>query len=81
MAAMLLRAAEDCRRSVPMHLNFEAIGLAEGMQLKMHPIAREEIYRIGYEAILNACRHSQASLLKVKLSYIPDFRLSVHDNG
>ena len=29
-----------------------------GDAYEMHPIVRDEIYRIGYEAIRNACVHS-----------------------
>jgi signal transduction histidine kinase len=47
----------------------------------MHPIVRDEIYRIGYEAIRNACQHSKASLLRVNLTYSTDLLLSVSDNG
>ncbi len=32
-----------------------------GEASEMHPIVRDEVYRIGYEAIRNACVHSQAS--------------------
>ena len=38
---------------------------------EMHPIVRDEVYRIGYEAILNAARHSKASRLSVELEYAP----------
>jgi signal transduction histidine kinase len=47
----------------------------------MHPIVRDEIYRIGYEAIRNAYLHSQASRLEVELHYGQDLTLRVHDNG
>jgi len=47
----------------------------------MHPIVRDEIYRIGYEAIRNACLHSRATRLAVQLRYAQDLVLSVHDNG
>lgn len=47
----------------------------------MHPIVRDEVYRIGYEAIRNACVHSQATQLQVDLTYTEDLTLSVHDNG
>jgi signal transduction histidine kinase len=30
---------------------------------RMHPIARDQVYRIGYEAIRNACNHSGATRL------------------
>jgi signal transduction histidine kinase len=47
----------------------------------MHPIVRDEVYRIGYEAIRNACVHSQAANLRVDLAYAHDLILSVRDNG
>ncbi len=48
---------------------------------ELHPIARDEIYRIGYEAIHNACEHSAATELKVELRYTQDFTLRINDNG
>lgn len=47
----------------------------------MHPIVRDEIYRIGYEAIRNACQHSEASRLEVRLLYSRDLTLRITDNG
>ena len=47
----------------------------------MHPIVRDEVYRIGYEAIRNACVHSQATRLRVELQYDDDLILTVRDNG
>ena len=48
---------------------------------EMHPVVRDEIYRIGYEAIHNACTHSRASRLEVELRYANDLVLRVSDNG
>jgi signal transduction histidine kinase len=47
----------------------------------MHPVVRDEVYRIGYEAIRNACTHSHASRLVVELIYAQDVTLRVADNG
>jgi signal transduction histidine kinase len=47
----------------------------------MHPIVRDEVYRIGYEAIRNAYVHSQASHLQVELTYAQELLLRVRDNG
>jgi signal transduction histidine kinase len=60
-----------------MAVTFEVVGDAKGM----HPIVRDEIYRIGYEAIRNACVHSSASKLEVELTYGQDLALRVADNG
>jgi signal transduction histidine kinase len=48
---------------------------------EMHPIVRDEIYRIGYEAIRNACTHSGASRLEVELRYADGLTPRVSDNG
>lgn len=44
--------------------------------------AREEIYGVGREALLNAYRHADASRIDVALEYdAEEFRLSVRDDG
>jgi signal transduction histidine kinase len=48
---------------------------------EMHPIVRDEVYRIGYEATRNACTHSQATQLIVELTYAEDLVLRIRDNG
>ena len=48
---------------------------------KMHPIVRDEVYRIGYEAIQNASQHSRATRLDIELRYGRDLTLRVSDNG
>ncbi len=53
----------------------------EGTAAEMHPIVRDEIYRIGYEAIRNACLHSHGTRLEVQLRYSRDLSLRIHDNG
>jgi signal transduction histidine kinase len=60
-----------------MQATFSVVGDARNM----HPIVRDEIYRIGYEAIRNAYKHSQASRLDVELRYTHDLVLRVRDNG
>ena len=52
-----------------------------GAAREIHPIVRDEVYRIGYEAICNACVHSQASQLRVELTYDHDLALRISDNG
>lgn len=48
---------------------------------EMHPIVRDEIYRIGYEAIRNACAHSDGDWINVTLEYAYDLTLQISDNG
>lgn len=47
----------------------------------MHPVVRDEVFRIGYEAIRNACVHSRGSRIKVELTYAHDLTVRVEDNG
>ena len=53
----------------------------EGSGREMHPIVRDEIYRIGFEAIRNACTHSGADCVTVELGYLDDLVLRIRDNG
>jgi len=48
---------------------------------ELHPIVRDELYRIGHEAIQNAKAHSHASFLSIDLAYGHDLVLHVRDNG
>jgi signal transduction histidine kinase len=77
LAQALQRATEDCPIPRSMAVNFAVVGDAK----RMHPIVRDEIYRIGYEAIRNACAHSSASQLEVELTYGQVLALRVADNG
>jgi signal transduction histidine kinase len=47
----------------------------------MHPIVRDEIYRIGYEAIHNACVHSEGRIVTVELVYGQNVLMRVWDDG
>ena len=71
------RALEECRIHSPMEVSLHASGQIQ----EMHPIVRDEVYRIGYEAIRNACVHSHATQLRVELSYAQDLSLGISDNG
>jgi signal transduction histidine kinase/streptogramin lyase len=77
LADALRRASEDGLIPESMSVTFSVIGDAR----EMHPIVRDEIYRIGYEAIRNASTHSGASRLEVDLKYDNDLVLRVSDNG
>jgi signal transduction histidine kinase/ligand-binding sensor domain-containing protein len=77
LAAAFRGAIEDCRTRNLIEASFDVIGSAK----EMHPIVRDEVYRIGYEAIRNSCEHSKASRLEVKLKYAHDLSLNVRDNG
>jgi signal transduction histidine kinase/streptogramin lyase len=77
LAEALRRATEDGVIPTSMAVTFSVVGDAKEMQ----PIVRDEIFRIGYEAIRNACTHSGASRLEIELRYARDLTLRVDDNG
>ena len=54
----------------------------EGQARDLHPILRDEIYKIAAEALHNAFHHAQAKQVEVEIRYDNDqFRLRVRDNG
>lgn len=54
----------------------------EGHPRPLHPVIRDEAYRIGREALVNAFRHSGASIIEVELEYgTKHLRVLVRDDG
>ena len=54
----------------------------EGAPRPMHPIVRDEIYRIAGEALRNAFNHSRGTQIEVALHYDErELRLRIRDNG
>jgi signal transduction histidine kinase len=54
----------------------------EGMPRNLHPILRDEVYRIAVEGLRNAFRHAQARQIEVNLRYIEtQFQLRIRDDG
>ena len=53
-----------------------------GRARPLHPVLRDEVYRIGREALINAVRHSRAKNIEVELEYTDrQFRVLIRDNG
>ncbi len=77
LAEAFERAMESGLIPASMSVSLSVIGTPGDM----HPIVRDEVYRIGYEAIRNASLHSLASQLEVELSYGQDLTFRVKDNG
>jgi len=56
--------------------------IVDGEPEPLHPVLRDEVYRIGREALVNAFRHSRATRVEVELEYSTNhFRILVRDNG
>jgi len=71
---------QACRECSPGD-SFEFRVSVDGGAREVHPIVRDEVYRIGSEAIRNACLHSSASQLRVELDYRNGLIMRVGDNG
>jgi signal transduction histidine kinase len=60
---------------------FFTVGV-EGEPRDLHPIIRDEIYKIAAEGLRNAFWHAQAGRIEVEIRYASDeFRLRVRDDG
>jgi ligand-binding sensor domain-containing protein/signal transduction histidine kinase len=77
LAEAFRRAIDECGGTSGAQTSFTVIGESR----EMHPVVRDEIYRIGYEAIRNSCTHSGGDRLEVTLKYGHDLTLSISDNG
>lgn len=56
--------------------------IVEGSSRALHPIARDEVYRIGREAVVNAFRHARAKNITVEVLYLENqLRLQISDDG
>lgn len=80
--ADLLAALIAAAREFEQHTAVELSACAEGARQPLQPIAREELYRIGHEAIANAFRHSQGKHVTLQITYTRRaFELRVTDDG
>lgn len=56
--------------------------IVEGTRKQLHPVIRDEAYRIGREALANAFRHSSASKIEIEIEYAnKNLRVLVRDDG
>ncbi len=56
--------------------------IVEGEQKPLNPVLRDEVYRIGREALVNAFRHAHAKTIEMELKYSSKrFCVSVRDDG
>ena len=54
----------------------------EGQSRNLHPILRDEVYKVAAEALRNAFNHAQAQQIEVEIRYDDEqFRLRVRDDG
>jgi signal transduction histidine kinase len=66
--------------AVPDHVGYRVI--VNGTPRTLHPVIRDEVYRIGREALVNAFRHAQAKSIEVEVDYAAShLQLVVRDDG
>jgi signal transduction histidine kinase len=72
--------AEPGAGSEPQPIAFRLV--VEGATKRLHPIVRDEVYRIAREALRNAFQHSHGTQTEVELRYhVRQFRLRIRDDG
>jgi signal transduction histidine kinase len=65
---------------MPSTVDFRVVVLGSEQELRAGMV--DEVYRIGREAIVNACLHSQAREIEAEVEYRPsELRIAVRDNG
>jgi signal transduction histidine kinase/ligand-binding sensor domain-containing protein len=78
LAQGLQRAADESPNTSQIDVSLSTVG----GPIDWHPVLRNEIYRIGYEAIRNARAHAEATRLEIQLIYGKrEFELRINDNG
>ena len=56
--------------------------MVEGKQRELNPMLRDEVYRIGREALRNAFQHARARKIEAEITYgDSEFLLNVRDDG
>lgn len=56
--------------------------VVEGRPRALHPLVRDEVYRVGREAIVNAFRHARAGAIDVEVRYAGErLTLVIRDDG
>ena len=82
LARAITTLAEEIAAEASSHASVELRVEVEGTPRTLHPIVRDEIYRIGSEALRNAFRHAEAKQIEVELRYDErQLRLRIRDDG
>jgi signal transduction histidine kinase len=77
LARALLLAGEEL--AVHGSAKFEV--RVQGSSRDVHPILRDEVYRIAVEAIRNTFQHSEAQAIEAEIVYGESLRVSIRDDG
>ncbi|MGA9769003.1 MAG: sensor histidine kinase [Blastocatellia bacterium] len=76
------QAFSRIRQELAVHERIDFRVTVEGRPRPLHPIIRDEVYRIGREALINAFRHSEAKSIEVEVEYkAKQLRVVIRDDG
>ncbi len=86
LSTLVTNDMEDAVRSMGDELSGEGSArfelLVEGQARELHPIVRDEVYRITREALRNAFTHAGARHIEAEITYGEQlFRLRIRDDG
>jgi signal transduction histidine kinase/ligand-binding sensor domain-containing protein len=81
--AVAIRGVAEELASADTHQSSPAFQVAvQGSPRNLHPILRDEVYRIAAEALRNAFRHARAERIEAEIHYDErEFSLHVRDDG
>jgi ligand-binding sensor domain-containing protein/signal transduction histidine kinase len=78
----LAQSFSDIQRELALDERVDYRVRVEGHFRPLHPVIRDEVYRIGREAVVNAFRHSRAGAIEVVLEYgSRQLRVLIRDDG
>lgn len=76
------RIQQEIAASDPDSERVEFRVVVDGQRRPLHPMLRDEVYRIGREAVINAFRHARARKIEMELRYSArNLTLMVRDDG
>jgi signal transduction histidine kinase len=82
LAVAIRTVGEELASAEPNQSSPNFTVVVEGTSRNLHPILRDEVYRIAVEAQRNAFRHAGAQAIEVEIRYDEKyFRLRVRDDG
>ncbi|HUA26815.1 MAG TPA: two-component regulator propeller domain-containing protein [Steroidobacteraceae bacterium] len=82
LAVALTKLGEDLATEANSDMSVQLHTEVEGTPRGLHPIVRDEIYRVSSEALRNAFRHARAKRIEAELRYDEkEFRLRIRDDG
>jgi signal transduction histidine kinase/ligand-binding sensor domain-containing protein len=76
------QAFKKIRDELSMDESIEFRVAEEGRRRQLHPTVRDDVYKIGREALVNAYRHAKATAIEVEMEYgARFFSVFVRDDG